>query len=314
MCLSLSDGSATSKSTVCFCIVCVLCFSHVSICAFVGLCVRAGLFLCSYTSVVINVVYLIGLSPPPVLWAVMKLNPVCISSLREVCQSTSCPRFYSSLLAVLTTHCAVIVHCLSLLPSFSLFLIFFSLVCLFVCVFKLLCISPSHSFFQEPKSERILLWFSTKTQYVSSLPVRPPFWLPPARYANTCTSAPHTETCSQGKIPVVALSLWAVMSCCQFSEKYWTVIAVYPNRLGQCVTKAHLSCSWGFQLFFPIHSLIKYLQPVCIKVIHVGIVHTQQTKSNWLHLTFSRCFFIKSGNIQFFSQNCCHELTKLCWI
>ena len=42
---------------------------------------------------------------------------------------------------------------------------------------------------QEPRSECILLWFSTETQYVSTFPVRPCFWLLPVWYANM-----HTHT------------------------------------------------------------------------------------------------------------------------
>lgn len=245
------------QSPQCAFALCVLCFSHVRICAFVGLRVRVCLFLCSYTSVVIYVVYLIGLSPTPMLWAVMKLNTVHFifeRSLSKHILSSVLQLALSCIDRALSGNCSLFVSGALILSFFKIFFSFGVFVC--VC-------SSAFSLFQEPKSECILLWFSTKTQYVSSLPVRPSFWLPPARYANTCTFAPHTETCSQGKNPVVALSLWAVMSCCQFSEKYWTVIAVYPNRLGQCVTKARLSCSWGFQLFFP-HSQLNQIFTACL--------------------------------------------------
>lgn len=126
------------QSPQCAFALCVLSFSHVSICAFVGLCVRVCLFLCSYTSVVINVVYLIGLSPPPVLWAVMKLNTVHFifeRSLSKHILSSVLQLVLSCINRALSGNCSLFVSGALIL---SFFLIFFPLVCLFVCLFKLL--------------------------------------------------------------------------------------------------------------------------------------------------------------------------------
>lgn len=135
------------QSPQCAFALCVLCFSHVSICAFVGLRVRVCLFLCSYTSVVINVVYLIGLSPPPVLWAVMKLNTVHFifeRSLSKHILSSVLQLALSCIDRALSGNCSLFVS--GALILFFLNLFFLWCVCLCVCSSSFAFLPLTHSF------------------------------------------------------------------------------------------------------------------------------------------------------------------------
>lgn len=120
------------QSPQCAFALCVLCFSHVRICAFVGLRVRVCLFLCSYTSVVIYVVYLIGLSPPPVLWAVMKLNTVHFifeRSLSKHILSSVLQLALSCIDRALSGNCSLFVSGALILSFFKIFFSFGVFVC-----------------------------------------------------------------------------------------------------------------------------------------------------------------------------------------
>ncbi len=167
-----------------FCGCMSVCVKSVSVCTFV--CV----------SVVINVVDSVGFRPPAL--SCNETEPCRVSCLKGRSQVTSCPVSHSSLFTVLTVRCEECVLCLSQVPSFFLyFCIFpalFRLPSLYSCLFSdSFCISPSYQFFQEPKFECNLLWFSAETQYVSALSVRPCFCLLPAWYANTHTHTPRTQ-------------------------------------------------------------------------------------------------------------------------